>query len=110
MNADFRVCPECGSRNKPKWEFCARCGESLQDVSRGEIAPAEAALEDDQNISSAAFPWITGFGLLSFGVLAVAATVWSEKRTPDPRPNPGIFTMPTMPSPPPAARATLKEQ
>jgi predicted Zn-dependent protease len=109
MNADFRVCPECGSRNKPKWEFCARCGESLQDVPRGEIAAEEAALEDHQNISSVAFPWVTGFGLLSFGVLAVAVTVWSNKRTPDPRPNPGIFTMPTMPAPPPAARATLKE-
>jgi len=43
MKGDFRVCPACGTRNKPKWDFCARCGESLQGVPLGEVAPAEAA-------------------------------------------------------------------
>src|SRR6185503_17080274 len=27
--ADFITCPSCGSRNKTKWEFCAKCGDSL---------------------------------------------------------------------------------
>src|SRR5262245_5767980 len=30
---DVRICPTCGTRNKPKWEFCVSCGEPLQDVS-----------------------------------------------------------------------------
>ncbi|PYQ02713.1 MAG: hypothetical protein DMF83_22930, partial [Acidobacteria bacterium] len=111
MNADFRACPACGSRNKPKWEFCARCGESLQGVPLGESTPVEAALEEeeDQNISSAAFPWVTGLGLLAFGTLAVAVTVSSEKRAPDRRPNPGIFTLPTLPASAPPARPAVKD-
>ena len=28
----FRVCPVCGSRSKLKWDFCARCGESLHGI------------------------------------------------------------------------------
>ena len=30
-----RLCPACGTRNKPKWEYCVNCGESLQDVALG---------------------------------------------------------------------------
>src|SRR5262245_7116464 len=29
---EVRICPSCQARNKGKWEFCVRCGESLQDV------------------------------------------------------------------------------
>ena len=24
------VCPKCGALNRPTWEFCARCNESLE--------------------------------------------------------------------------------
>ena len=108
MKGDFRACPVCGTRNKPKWEFCARCGESLQGVPLGEPAP-EAEIEEDRTISSAAFPWVTGLGLLAFGALAIAATMWSEKRSPAGRPNPNIFTLPTMPPSPPARREVAKD-
>lgn len=98
MNGDFRVCPECGSRNKPRWEFCARCGESLQGVPLGEPQVVEEAApdEDEAAVSSAAFPWLTGIGLIAFGALTVMAIARTGNRTPD-RPNPGIFTLPTMP-------------
>src|SRR2546426_10614839 len=110
MKGDFRVCPACSTRNKPKWEFCARCGESLQGIPLGEPAPVEAAREeDDQTVSSAAFPWVTGLGLLAFGALAVAVTVWSEKRSSGDRPNPRIFTLPTLPASLPAAREIVKD-
>ncbi|PYQ04477.1 MAG: hypothetical protein DMF82_10590 [Acidobacteria bacterium] len=104
MKGDFRVCPSCGSRNKPKWDFCARCGESLQGLPLGEPAPVEAIEDDDQTVASAAFPWVTGFGLLAFGALAIAVTLWSEKRPAADRPNPNIFTLPTMPPSAPTAR------
>lgn len=104
MKSDFRVCPTCGTRNKPRWEFCARCGESLQGVPLGEPAPVEAAREDDVTVSSGAFPWVTGLGLLAFGALAVALTVWSEKRGPVERPAAGILTLPTLPAAPVIAR------
>jgi tetratricopeptide (TPR) repeat protein len=110
MKGDFRACPVCGTRNKPKWEFCARCGESLQGVPLGEPAPVEATLEEaDQTVSSAAFPWLTGLGLIVFGALAVWATTWSEKRSARDRSNPSIFTLPTLPPSPRAARVTNKD-
>jgi tetratricopeptide (TPR) repeat protein len=30
MKTTFRTCPQCEARNKLTWEFCARCGESLE--------------------------------------------------------------------------------
>jgi predicted Zn-dependent protease len=110
MKSDFRVCPECGTRNKPKWEFCARCGDSLQGVPLGEPASEEAVeFEYDETISPGAFPWVTGLGLLAFGALAVAVIARSEKQSPDQRPNPNIFTLPTLPASPAAARPQAKD-
>ena len=33
-NIDAKICPHCGTRNKPQWEFCAGCGESMVDVTQ----------------------------------------------------------------------------
>ena len=110
MKGDFRLCPACGARSKPKWEFCPRCGESLQGLPLGEPEPLEAEPElEGETISAAAFPWVTGFGLIAFGALTVAVMVWTGKRTPDQPPNPNIFTLPTMPPSPAAARAQVKD-
>jgi tetratricopeptide (TPR) repeat protein len=38
-NGTAVLCPACGSRNKPKWEFCARCGESLASAEKQKPAP-----------------------------------------------------------------------
>jgi predicted Zn-dependent protease len=102
MKGDFLVCPACGTRNKPKWEFCARCGESLQGVPVGEPALAAKAADVDTD-SAGAFPWMTGLGFVAFGALAVAVWAWSQgKNTPAPRPDPAVFTLPTMPQAAPA--------
>jgi predicted Zn-dependent protease len=108
MKPDFRVCPACGTRNKPKWEFCARCGESLQGIPLGELERLEFA-PAEETISSGAFPWVTGLGLIAFGALTVGVMVWSQKRTADIPPNPNIFTLPTLPPSPAAAREQAKE-
>jgi hypothetical protein len=103
MKGDFLVCPACGARNKPKWEFCARCGESLQGVPPGEPEPAEAAVVEDEPVPISALPWLTGLGFLAFGALAVAVWGWSKQGAPAPaRPDPAVFTLPTLP---PAAAA-----
>jgi predicted Zn-dependent protease len=108
MKGDFRVCPSCGSRNKPKWDFCARCGESIQGLPLGEPAPVQAIEdEDDHAVASAAFPWMTGLGLLAFGVIAIALNM-AWRPAPD-RPNGNIFTLPTMPPSTPTALVRTKE-
>src|SRR5258708_1496578 len=38
-----RVCPSCGTLNKPNWEYCARCGEALHEVAA--TIPTSAADE-----------------------------------------------------------------
>ena len=54
MKSTFRTCPHCQARNKPTWEFCARCGESLEidpaeieadNANRGEPAAADEEAE-----------------------------------------------------------------
>jgi tetratricopeptide (TPR) repeat protein len=47
MRADsVRICPNCGTRNKAKWEFCARCSESLAGATSDAPAPSDSAVDD----------------------------------------------------------------
>lgn len=41
--SDFIACPACGSRNKTKWEFCAKCGESLAGAEVSAVKPSAPA-------------------------------------------------------------------
>jgi predicted Zn-dependent protease len=36
------ICPACQARNRAQWDFCARCGESLENVAitEAEVGPA----------------------------------------------------------------------
>jgi Flp pilus assembly protein TadD len=36
---EVRVCPSCGTRNKPKWDYCVSCGEALEGVPMGFVQP-----------------------------------------------------------------------
>lgn len=101
MAADFLICPACQARNKPKWDFCARCGESLQGVTAQSAAPAAPEPEAVETTSWASPLWVV------VGVVALAATgafAWVSIRRSEPqaKPEPGIFTMGTQP-PKPAA-------
>ncbi len=88
---DSKLCPSCGLRNKPKWEFCARCGESLQDIAVGSTAltpeSASAAGDSDGGIG------MVGIALGTILVLAalVVAVRWRPSQT---RTDPGIFVSP----------------
>jgi len=105
-----RICPVCGSRNKPKWEYCVKCGESLQDVPLG-IPAAEgeaAAAADVEAVEEAgAFPWLA---LGASVVLLVAAVYFyrnyhgSEETA-----NPSLWTAPTLPPTTQAAAAYRAE-
>ena len=86
---DLRVCPSCGGRNKAKWDFCARCGESLAEVPVGApettVAQAEPVVDMDEP-----FPWR---GLLGTAIaIGAAVAFWNFK--PGPPPGPGLFAVP----------------
>jgi tetratricopeptide (TPR) repeat protein len=74
--ADFKICPNCGTRNKPKWEFCVKCGESLEGLTLvsgmpSPVAAAEAAPVVVEEAEEAG----EGLGTTLVGLAAVLAVV-----------------------------------
>jgi Flp pilus assembly protein TadD len=100
---DYRFCPECGSRNKIKWELCVRCGQSLQDVPAGAPAAAVAEVEADPAAASGAANWFIIIGVL---VVAVGLVIWSSKWRLGGQPDSNAFTFGTVPGAAPSASPT----
>jgi tetratricopeptide (TPR) repeat protein len=101
---NFKICPACQTRNKAKWDICARCGESLEDVAPGMPPGMEsAAVAPPPDTGSTAMAWITGLVAI---VAAVAVFKYIGPLGAD-RPSPDVFTMPSLPpSPAPVPPAT----
>jgi tetratricopeptide (TPR) repeat protein len=99
------VCPACGTYNRPTWEFCARCNESLEGAEWAHPADL-AALEDEVPVET---PSTVSTLVLVASVAGLAfVPLWAYRHAstasgpsgPDPR----MFTVATQPSPlPPAA-------
>lgn len=92
-----RVCASCGTRNKPRWEFCVRCGESLLDDAPSVTGRASVEAPG----GSGEFPWR---GLL-LGALLLGGTVVAFailRRGPGAPPSPELFTIATPASAPAA--------
>lgn len=100
---DFRICPNCGARNKAKWEYCVKCSEPLQDVALGGGEPEprtyEAAAEGEP------LPWGSIAAFLALFALGIFAYNYFSQ--PAAAPPPELFTIgtlpPSLPTPPPAA-------
>src|SRR5437870_10798978 len=91
--ANFRICPECGTRNRPKWDFCAKCGESLQDIPLGEPEPVEVAAEPV--LDEAGVPWAATLGTAILSGAAVAT--YGYFREPPAPTSSELFTLATLP-------------
>ena len=98
MNArQALVCPACGVLNRPNWEFCAKCGESLDGatLTTEEEADAPAATATPPVSGSSAL--VLGVTLLAVGVFAVLAWRYASEAPPPSRPDPAMFTIATLP-------------
>ena len=98
------ICSACGARNKEKWQFCARCGESLEGAQQ-DAGDAEATTQtyslgddvaDDPEPPAEALPsWL----VVLVGVAALAglgAGTWRHlKSTPATTLSSSIFTFPS---------------
>jgi len=93
------VCPRCGALNRPTWEFCARCNESLETaVPAVESAGPGAAGEDDAEASAAPANTIALAGILALVIVGAAAWQTLAGNPPGGAPDPSIFTIGTQPS------------
>jgi Flp pilus assembly protein TadD len=87
------VCPKCGALNRPTWDFCARCNESLEGAQAAE-GPARAEPADGEpRPSSLPANGIALLGLVALVALAVAAWRYASQAPPPERPDPNLFTM-----------------
>ncbi len=108
---DFRICPNCGARNKAKWEYCVSCSEPLTGVPLGdEAAPSGSPLatvtdEDDGE----GLPW--GSILAAMVALGIGIGVYRLAKEPTVAPPPELFSIGTLPpSAPPAGPVAEKDQ
>lgn len=104
------VCPACGALNRPTWEYCARCNESLEGA-RPEEASAGTAEggegEGEDRVSRAPARLIALAALLAIVVLGLAAWRHASKAPPLAAADPALFTIPTRPpQPSPAPEST----
>jgi Flp pilus assembly protein TadD len=82
---DFRICPKCDARNKAKWEFCVRCGESLQNVTiaaSAARAPATVVLESGRSEAPVGAAIVSL--VLLVGVLGGSVWWWTHSSAPPP--------------------------
>jgi Flp pilus assembly protein TadD len=105
------ICSACGARNKEKWQFCARCGESLEGAQEAgdSEATAQTYLDDtdgDLEAPAEALPsWLVVLvGVVALAILGVGT--WQHvKSTPPTTLSSSVFafpsTAPPLPVPPP---------
>lgn len=103
------ICSACGARNKEKWQYCARCGESLEGAQSQEAgdedAPIQTYLDDidgDLEPPVEALPsWLVVFvGVAALSLLGVGT--WRHvKNTPPTTLSSSIFAFPTAAPPRP---------
>lgn len=86
---DYKVCPACDSRNKPSWEYCARCGEALPAATVNAPASRQVPTGD----ASPGMP-IAPFIAIPLFLLA-AVYVFRSYRGEVQAPPPGLFAVPT---------------
>ncbi len=105
MAREAVLCPECGARSRSDWEFCARCGESLEGALPADDTTAKAptvpkTLEPIEG-SSLAGSSVLVVAVLVFGVLGFAAYRHVSTTPPPKGPDPQLFTIATRPVEPP---------
>ncbi len=100
------VCPKCGARNRPTWEFCARCNESLEGARAGEATASSEPGDGVARPSSFPASGIAVAALVVFGALGVAAWRYASQAPVPERTDPNLFRIATpaadLPTAPPS--------
>src|SRR5258708_29726115 len=99
-SGDALICPACQTRNRASWEFCVRCGESLQGVTLSMVSLP--GLGDDAEPLAELEGTSGGGGVVVLGFPALAALSGAAcldvPGGPAPQhPSPALFTPATLP-------------
>jgi Flp pilus assembly protein TadD len=94
------ACPACGTRNRPTWEFCARCNEPLEGALPAETAELRGARGELEAVEGAslASSGVLVISVLALGVLGFAAYHHVSTTPPPEGPDPNLFTFATTPA------------
>jgi tetratricopeptide (TPR) repeat protein len=93
------LCPSCGARNRPDWDFCARCNEPLEGALPAGPAPAAAARGIEERSASLLPAWaVATMALLAFAGLTLAAWRSVSDAPPLDAADPRLFTIATRPA------------
>ena len=108
--ASFRTCGSCGTRNKPQWEFCVRCGETLE--SEAADVQLEPAAENEVVTDLTGFPWRPVLAIAGLALVVAAAAY--VRMAPGEKPATSLlaFVAPSPPAPaaPPFRQASLADE
>jgi tetratricopeptide (TPR) repeat protein len=85
------VCPKCGALNRPTWEFCARCNESLEGVQATAGVARPEPGEGSPRPSSLPANGIALLGMVALAALGTAAWRSASNAPPPERPDPSLF-------------------
>ncbi len=94
------LCPKCGALNRPTWEFCARCNESLEGATSVDesVGSAATATRTTRRQSAAPANTIALAGVLAVVIVARCRPGARSRTAPDAAaPDPSVFTMGTQP-------------
>jgi Flp pilus assembly protein TadD len=96
------ICPSCGAQNRPTWDFCPRCSESLEGAREVE---ATASIGTDEGAAPSTLPAhaFAVVTLLALVLLGAAGWRYASQAPPLEGPNPDLFTVGTVPPSPPEA-------
>jgi Flp pilus assembly protein TadD len=100
MNArQALVCPSCGVLNRPTWEFCAKCGDSLEGATRTTTEREDDVVQQDAPAEVAGVPSTVVLGVAGLALAMLAAVAWRHVSEAEPAvgPDPAMFTIATLP-------------
>jgi tetratricopeptide (TPR) repeat protein len=95
------ICPACRTRNRPTWDLCVRCGESLEGATLATVSVPTAAIRSVEPAPDSGSLYLVLMLAVLLGTVALACRDIARQPPPAP-PSPGVFAFGGSPMPPPS--------
>lgn len=105
MKPDFRICPQCATRNRLDKEFCVKCGEPLEGVEAGDPSAKQPDFVVSEGADQGRNPLIPL--LLVIVAVGALAAGWQVVRTTPLAPETSVVAAPQVSSVPSSTPAPM---